>query len=277
MERPMIDLRLAVAAGLLAALAFAHSWLGERIILQPLLASRFDVGGPRRSAFIRRTLRFAWHLTSLFMLGFGGILAALAGAAPERAGVFILEVAGATFIVSAAITFSASKGRHPAWLPLLIAGALSWWTAGRYDGSDAFAATTAPIGLIVAAILLAAAALHAYWAASGFVAAAAVPQRNGAPVFTPGRIATGGVALVLLAASLLVAQQALGVADWPSRGLVKAGCWALAAVFIVRAIGDFRWVGLFKRVNDTPFALCDTAAYTPLCLMLGLAIAAIVV
>lgn len=52
-------------------------------------------------------------------------------------------------------------------------------------------------------------------------------------------------------------------------GLVRFGIWALALVLLLRAIGDFRYVGLSKRVRRTQFAVLDTRFFTPLCLVLS--------
>jgi hypothetical protein len=46
--------------------------------------------------------------------------------------------------------------------------------------------------------------------------------------------------------------------------------YPLAIVLIIRAIGDFKYVGFFKRIKNTPFARYDTQYYAPLCLYLGL-------
>ena len=46
----------------------------------------------------------------------------------------------------------------------------------------------------------------------------------------------------------------------------------LAAIFALRALGDFRFLGFFKTVQGTPFAHYDTWVYSPICA--GLAIAA---
>jgi hypothetical protein len=56
------------------------------------------------------------------------------------------------------------------------------------------------------------------------------------------------------------------------RVLSRIGVWAMAAIFTVRAIGDFRYVGFFKTVRNTRFAELDTLVYTPLCLLLAIAI-----
>ena len=52
--------------------------------------------------------------------------------------------------------------------------------------------------------------------------------------------------------------------------IANYGLYALAIVLIIRAIGDFKYVGFFKTVKDTPFADYDTKYYSPLCLFLGL-------
>jgi hypothetical protein len=52
------------------------------------------------------------------------------------------------------------------------------------------------------------------------------------------------------------------------------GTWTLAALFLLRGIGDFRLVGFFKRVRGTRFARRDTRLYSPLCLALALAVVA---
>ena len=48
------------------------------------------------------------------------------------------------------------------------------------------------------------------------------------------------------------------------------GLYALAIVLIIRAMGDFKYVGFFKTIKNTPFADYDTRYYSPLCLFLGL-------
>lgn len=47
----------------------------------------------------------------------------------------------------------------------------------------------------------------------------------------------------------------------------------LALMFAVRAVGDFRYVGFFKRIRGSRFARMDTLYYSPLCAALALSIA----
>jgi hypothetical protein len=46
-------------------------------------------------------------------------------------------------------------------------------------------------------------------------------------------------------------------------------------MFALRTIGEFRYVGLFKRVHSTPFARWDSRLFTPL--SAAIAAAAVVV
>lgn len=43
----------------------------------------------------------------------------------------------------------------------------------------------------------------------------------------------------------------------------------IGIVFLLRAIGDFKYVGFFKKENLGKFAQRDTQFYSPLCLYLG--------
>jgi hypothetical protein len=122
--------------------------------------------------------------------------------------------------------------------------------------------------------------LHVYWACGGrWGWNAVLPEQPTPPapdsatarvtLFTPSRAATLGVACGLAMAALLVSLRA-GLFAPPLRH------WALntiltmmAAVFLVRAIGDFHWVGFFKKAGGSTFAYLDTAIYSPLCVALG--------
>ncbi len=46
--------------------------------------------------------------------------------------------------------------------------------------------------------------------------------------------------------------------------------WILASVFLLRAIGDFCYVGFAKKVRSTRFAQLDTRFYSPLCLFMSI-------
>lgn len=104
--------------------------------------------------------------------------------------------------------------------------------------------------------------LHFYWALRGGSGnGAAIPEIDGVPAFTPTKAATVAVGLVLLFTAAIVLLRV---------ELLMAGA---AGVLVLRAIGDFRLVGFFKRVRGSRFARLDTLLYSPLCLALGTALA----
>ena len=118
---------LAGAAGLVLALGAAHSYLGERYILirlfrRPDLPTLFG-----SDVFTKRTLRFAWHLTTVAWWGLGALLLAAA-----RSGDGTISVAqfgtllAAIAFASAGVTLVGSRGRHLAWPVFAAIGVLAW-------------------------------------------------------------------------------------------------------------------------------------------------------
>jgi uncharacterized protein (DUF2062 family) len=128
------------------------------------------------------------------------------------------------------------------------------------------------VALLTAAALSALGVVHIYWAMGGRSGSgAAVPELAGRPAFKPSRTGTLAVAIALFAAALLVATAGRVLFDPLAPPTVRLLTFCLGAVFLARAVGDFRLVGLFKRVRGSRFARLDTWVYAPLCLILGIA------
>lgn len=111
----------------------------------------------------------------------------------------------------------------------------------------------------------------ALWPAAG--TSGTVPSVSGKPLFVPSARATVLVGVVLLLFACLVAATA---------GLLEVGipvrvlswlCYALALGLLARAVGEFKYVGFFKRVRGSRFARLDTLLYSPLCLLLAVGVA----
>lgn len=137
--------------------------------------------------------------------------------------------------------------------------------------------TTCILGGVLAAILGALGGLHLYWAAGGrWGAGAVIPvKEDGAAVFRPRLPETVAVGLVLAAcAAFVLARAGLFTVGLP-KVLGRYGLPALGAVFLLRAVGEGRYVGLFKKVRTTRFSRMDTRYYTPLCGALGLGLLAL--
>jgi hypothetical protein len=115
---------LLAAAALASLLALAHSYLGERYILIRLFR-RDEV--PKlfgKTEFTKRTLRFAWHLTSIAWLSLAAILVKLNSHVPSRAELGLLLVG--TFAVSGVVALVGSRGKHLSWVVFLAIAALAW-------------------------------------------------------------------------------------------------------------------------------------------------------
>lgn len=44
--------------------------------------------------------------------------------------------------------------------------------------------------------------------------------------------------------------------------------WFISILFIIRTIGDFKYVGIFKSIKTTDFAKWDNKLYIPLCIII---------
>lgn len=111
---------LTVAAMLIVLIGFAHSLLGERYILIRLFRRPLpELFGS--DDFTKKTIRFAWHITSVAWLGFAAILLQIDHGNLSRVGV--LGAIGMTFSISAAIALVASRGRHFSWVVFGVIGA----------------------------------------------------------------------------------------------------------------------------------------------------------
>ncbi|MGE7949796.1 DUF3995 domain-containing protein [Lysinibacillus sp. NPDC093688] len=115
--------------------------------------------------------------------------------------------------------------------------------------------------------------LHIYWAFGGrWGSAAAIPVKEGEqkPAFTPKKWGTLFVAILILLASVIIVVQGGYLQGFQANGLSIIGSIVCAFVFITRAIGEFKYVGFFKKIKHSQFARYDTWFYSPLCLFLGI-------
>lgn len=116
----MVSTALLVAAALIFGVGAAHSWLGERLLIGPLLALDRREALLKKGGFGARVLRFAWHLTTVAWWGIGAMLVAIARLPLDPASRVILVVIAATFLVTGLTILLTSRGRHLAW-PVFVA------------------------------------------------------------------------------------------------------------------------------------------------------------
>lgn len=114
--------------------------------------------------------------------------------------------------------------------------------------------------------------LHFYWAFGGQLWFLDVLPSNssGSKRLNPGMVSSLVIAFGLLFLALIT----LG-----NRGLFhkniktkyfRYGSLVIAGIFFLRAIDDFKFIGFFKTITQTRFAINDTQLFSPLCLFIGL-------
>ena len=135
------------------------------------------------------------------------------------------------------------------------------------------------VSVFLSLIFLILAIPHLHWALGGtWGLNAALPSSpdSDKKLFTPGPAACLLVGLVLLIFSAIYfinpepGNDKNWIFDWSRR--------VIPCLFLLRGIGDFKYVGLTKKVKSTLFARMDSKYYTPLCLLIaGMGFAVILV
>ena len=114
--------------------------------------------------------------------------------------------------------------------------------------------------------------MHLYWLSGGtWGLDRVIPTKPAteAAIHYPPPLATLIVALGLAAFGLAYFLK-LPFLEWSLPTGLQFVYWFIPAIFLIRAIGEFNYVGFFKRINDTAFAKADSRVFSPLCL--GIAI-----
>jgi hypothetical protein len=115
-------------------------------------------------------------------------------------------------------------------------------------------------------------ALHVFWAAGGRTGGVvAIPRQGGDALFRPSPLGTLAVALALAAAAASVAAAAGWFGAAAPRRAGRAFTYVLSVLFLLRAVGDFRYVGFFKSLGGEPFRSWDTWLFSPLCAAIAVA------
>lgn len=111
--------------------------------------------------------------------------------------------------------------------------------------------------------------LHVYWAMGGrWGGEAAIPHTDTQePLFQPGIIATlvvaGGLFGFAAVHVMALGYLQIGLEQYTGMALI-----AIAAIFLLRAIGNFNYVGFFKKKKNSVFAQNDSKFYSPLCVVI---------
>jgi len=95
-------------------------------------------------------------------------------------------------------------------------------------------------------------------------------KENGEKLLNPKKIETAivGIGLILFGLIYLIKTGLINVSIpmW----ITNYGYWIIPSIFILRAIGEFKYVGFFKQIKNTEFAKADSKIFSPLCLIIGI-------
>lgn len=121
-----MNIPLISAAIITAATAIVHSVLGERLVLRKILQQPLPtlVGS---EFLMRRTLRLAWHATTLAWLCIALVLINYARGPLDSAAVFTLHSVAVTFLISSVLSLLLAHGKHFSWAAFALIAALIWW------------------------------------------------------------------------------------------------------------------------------------------------------
>jgi hypothetical protein len=114
--------------------------------------------------------------------------------------------------------------------------------------------------------------LHFYWAIGGTLWYDDVlpTSSNGLNKLNPSTTASLIIAFGLLVFAFITAGN-LGLFDrFIKSNYLRYGSLLIATIFMLRAIGDFKFIGFFKTVKSTRFGLNDTQIFSPLCLLISI-------
>ncbi len=131
---------------------------------------------------------------------------------------------------------------------------------------------TTALSMMLFAIFMMLGGIHFYWLFGGkWGLKQVIPTKSDQTSPPPiPKFATLIVALVLLLFGLLyLAKSELVSVQFPN-WIVYYGYWVIPSIFILRAIGDFKYVGFFKKIKHTEFAKADSKWFVPLCLTVGI-------
>jgi len=93
---------------------------------------------------------------------------------------------------------------------------------------------------------------------------------NGNKVLNPKKVESSIVAIGLLVfATYYFFIGDLISIEFPNWVSIYVG-WIISCIFILRSIGDFKYVGFFKKIKTTNFGKFDSKIFSPLCLVIGL-------
>ena len=128
------------------------------------------------------------------------------------------------------------------------------------------------LSILLCLLLLGLGTIHFNWVIGGkFGFTESLPTKeNGERILNPKKIDSAVVGIGLTAFGLFYLFKSglmeNPLPDW----IMKYGGGIIPILFLLRAMGEFKYVGFFKSIKTTDFGKLDTKLFSPLCLLIGL-------
>jgi hypothetical protein len=128
------------------------------------------------------------------------------------------------------------------------------------------------LSILLSILLIGLGLIHFNWVVGGnFGFSESLPTKeSGERVLNPKKIDSAIVGIGLTAFGFFYLLKS-GVIEFIIPGWIMAyGSWIIPIIFLLRAIGEFKYVGFFKKIKKTEFGKLDTKLFSPLCLIIGI-------
>jgi hypothetical protein len=128
------------------------------------------------------------------------------------------------------------------------------------------------LSILLSIILIGLGLIHFNWVIGGkFGFSESLPTKeSGERVLNPKKIdsAIVGIGLTIFGIFYILKSGLMeyNIPAW----IMKYGSWIIPIIFLLRAIGEFRYFGFFKSIKKTEFGKLDTKLFSPLCLAIGI-------
>lgn len=120
-------------------------------------------------------------------------------------------------------------------------------------------------------ILIFISGFHFYWAFGGkYAYTAVIPEKFQVDSIDRAKEIKTVIATLIVAFGMLFLALCIVLFYASPRVWVAVILRIFAVIFLVRAIGDFNMLGIFKKKSNSKFAYYDTRMFIPICVFLGI-------
>tara|TARA_R110002049_G_scaffold273961_2_gene451889 strand:- start:226 stop:645 length:420 start_codon:yes stop_codon:yes gene_type:complete len=128
------------------------------------------------------------------------------------------------------------------------------------------------LSILLSTILIGLGLIHFNWVVGGtFGFSESLPTKeSGERVLNPKKIDSAIVGIGLTVFGIFYIFKSGLIAYNLPEWIMNYGGWIIPIIFLLRAIGEFKYVGFFKSVKKTNFGKLDTKFFSPLCLLIGI-------